>query len=218
MSSYRDSFRNAVLDPDSIVLVVEDTLDQKESIHVYDALEAAYPPFDEQIPKDMLENGKAIVSAATFSLLPHSARHGQFQPQPEGDNPKAPDGRALNRDKNPIASQIMNEVLHPQEVETFKGRMVIDMMVTHPAYWRRGHATLITEWFIELAKLDGIGLGVAGAPMGKIFFAAQGFKEAKTVEIPGYEMHPEPIFAWLGVLNVTKEEPDATRADASVEL
>jgi hypothetical protein len=76
MSSYGDPFRNAVLDPDSIVLVVEDTLDQKESIHVYDALAAAYPHFDEQIPKDMLENGKAIVSAATFSLLPHSARYG----------------------------------------------------------------------------------------------------------------------------------------------
>jgi hypothetical protein len=34
-----------------------------------------------------------------------------------GDNPKAPDDRVLNRDKTLIASQIMNEVLHPQEVE-----------------------------------------------------------------------------------------------------
>jgi hypothetical protein len=70
-----------VLDPDSVVLVVEDTLQRNETIHVYDALAPAYPPFDEQIPKDMLMNGMAIVSAASFSLLPHSARHGQFQPE-----------------------------------------------------------------------------------------------------------------------------------------
>ncbi|KAH6709013.1 hypothetical protein BKA61DRAFT_677917 [Leptodontidium sp. MPI-SDFR-AT-0119] len=161
-SCYRDSFRKGVLDPDSIVLVVEATLDQKESIHVYDALAAVYPPFDVQIPKDMLENGKAIAAAAIFSLLPHSPRHGQFQPQPEGGDPKTPDDQLLNRDKNPIASQIMDEVLHPKKI--FKGRMAIDMMVTHPAYWRSGHATLIARWFIELAKLDGIGLGVAGLP------------------------------------------------------
>ena len=88
--------------------------------------------------------------------------------------------------------------------------MVIDMMVTHPAYWRRGHATTMTNWFVELAKQDRIGLGVAGAPMGKVFFANIGFKEAKTVEIPGYEDHPNPVYAWLGLLNVTH--------DAVVEL
>ncbi len=81
--------------------------------------------------------------------------------------------------------------------------MVVDMMVTHPAYWRRGHATTMTNWFVELAKQDGIGLGVAGAPMGKVFFANIGFKEAKTIEIPGYEDHPNSIYAWLGLWNVT---------------
>lgn len=96
--------------------------------------------------------------------------------------------------------------------------MVIDMIVTHPAYWRKGHATLMTEWFIELAKLDGIELGVAGAPMGKMLFTAQGFKEAKTVEIPGYDIHPELIFIWLGLLTATNEERDVTRAETSVEL
>ncbi len=61
----------------------------------------------------------------------------------------------------------------------------------------------MTNWFVELAKQDGIGLGVAGAPMGKVFFANIGFKEAKTIEIPGYEDHPNPIYAWLGLWNVT---------------
>jgi hypothetical protein len=38
--------------------------------------------------------------------------------------------------------------------------------------------------------------------MGKVFFGHAGFKEAKTVEIRGYEDHPNPIYAWLGLLDV----------------
>ena len=43
--------------------------------------------------------------------------------------------------------------------------------------------------------------------MGKMFFTSQGFKEAKVVEIPGYEAHPDPIFAWLGLLDIKKNQP-----------
>ncbi|KAK4665502.1 hypothetical protein QC763_0063120 [Podospora pseudopauciseta] len=80
LSSYRNSFRNAILDPDSIVLVVQDNLDQSESKHVHEALAGVYPPFEEQIPRDSLNKGKAVVSVATLPLLPGSLRHGQFQP------------------------------------------------------------------------------------------------------------------------------------------
>lgn len=78
--SYRNSFRNAILDPDSIVLVVQHNLDQSESKHVYEALAGVYPPFEEQIPRDSLNKGKAVVSVASFPPLPGSLRHGQFQP------------------------------------------------------------------------------------------------------------------------------------------
>ena len=83
LSSYRNSFRNAILDPDSVVVVVEDTLDRAEASHVYGALAAVYPSFEEQIPKESLKKGNAIVSVASFSLLPNSPRHGQFQPEGE---------------------------------------------------------------------------------------------------------------------------------------
>ena len=74
-------------------------------------------------------------------------------------------------------------------------------MVTHPAYWRRGHAQKLVDWAIALAEQDSscIGLGVAAAPMGKELFSAAGFRAVETVEISGYEHHPEPIYAWLGV-------------------
>ena len=81
LSSYRNSFHKAVLDPNAVVLVVEDTLDKHESSKVYNALASVYPPFEEQIPGYMLDRGRAIVSVASFSLLPNSSRRGQFQPE-----------------------------------------------------------------------------------------------------------------------------------------
>ncbi|KAI0109471.1 hypothetical protein GGR51DRAFT_558161 [Nemania sp. FL0031] len=215
LSSYRDSFRKAIQDPDSVVLVVEDSLDQNESQHVYDALAKAYPPFKEQIPDECLKKRKAVVSVAAFSLLPGSSRHGQFQPQGLfllnydflewkvnlnlDDGTKLPDDPVNNRDINPTATENISKMLYPKEVETFKHHFVIDMMVTHPAYWRRGHASATTKWYLELSELDHVGIGVSGAPMGKIFFSSLGFKESSTVEVPGYPEHPESVFAWLGL-------------------
>jgi hypothetical protein len=89
LSRYHDSFRNAILDPDSVVVVAEDSLDRAEAGHVYGALAEAYPPFEEQIPKEALGKTKAVVPVANFSLLPGSPRHGQFQP-PEGSWAVAP--------------------------------------------------------------------------------------------------------------------------------
>lgn len=79
-------------------------------------------------------------------------------------------------------------------------------MVTHPAYWRKSHASHVIKWFLDLAKQDHVGLGVAAAPMGKVFFSHVGFQEVKEVEIPGYEAHPDPVYAWLGRLNYVDEQ------------
>ena len=81
LSSYRNSFRKAILDPDAIVLVAEDSLDRNEAGAVYNSLAADYPPFSEQIPRDVLETGKVIVAVSSFTLLPGSPWHGQFQPE-----------------------------------------------------------------------------------------------------------------------------------------
>ncbi|KAK0667297.1 hypothetical protein QBC41DRAFT_141000 [Cercophora samala] len=80
LRQYRHSFRKAILNPNSIVLVVEDNLDRSETHHVYEALEGVYPPFEEQILRDSLDKGKAVVSVASLSLLPGAGQHGQFQP------------------------------------------------------------------------------------------------------------------------------------------
>lgn len=58
---------------------MEGKLNTTEASTVYEALASVYPAFDEQIPNEMLEKGKAVVAVASFSLLPNSKRHGQFQ-------------------------------------------------------------------------------------------------------------------------------------------
>ncbi|KAJ8120053.1 hypothetical protein ONZ43_g3140 [Nemania bipapillata] len=115
LSSYRDSFRKAIQDPDSVVLVVEDSLDQTESQQVYDALAKVYPPFEEQIPDDGLRKGKAVVSVAAFSLLSGSSRRGQFQPEDEGT--ELPNDPVNRRDMNQTATENMSKVLYPKEAE-----------------------------------------------------------------------------------------------------
>lgn len=134
LASCRKSFRSAILDPDSVVLVVEDTLNETEAASVYAALSGVYPPFEQQIPKHLLDQNKAVVAVASFALVPNSNRRGQFQPHGKlpwnphplsqrpvltlaGDNTEAPDDPVSNRDKNSTASTNMEEVLHPQEVE-----------------------------------------------------------------------------------------------------
>lgn len=132
LASYRKAFRSAILDPDSVVLVVEDTLNETEAASVYAALSGVYPSFEQQIPKHLLEQNKAVVAVACFSLVPNSNRRGQFQPDGKlpwdpfsqravltlaGDDAKAPDDPVSNRDKNNTASIIIEEVLHPQKVE-----------------------------------------------------------------------------------------------------
>lgn len=94
----------------------------------------------------------------------------------------------------------------------FAGRMVIDMMVTHPAYWRTGHATMATDWYQRLAEEDGLGIGVSAAPMGRALFEKMGFKENQTIEIPGYEEHPDPIYAWLGLWDPTGKDAQDRQA------
>lgn len=132
LASYRKSFRSAILDPDSVVLVVEDTLDETEAASAYAALSGVYPSFEQQIPKHLLDQNKAVVAVASFSLVPNSNRRGQFQPHGKlpwhpfsqrsvltlaGDNAEAPDDAVSNRDRNNTAFTIIEEVLHPQEVE-----------------------------------------------------------------------------------------------------
>jgi GNAT superfamily N-acetyltransferase len=76
--------------------------------------------------------------------------------------------------------------------------MVLDMVVVHPRYWRRGHGTALVKWMNDLADIDQEGLAVAAAKMGVELFQHVGYRLKEVVEISGYDRHPESIFSWLG--------------------
>ncbi|KAK3115467.1 hypothetical protein LTR53_005169 [Teratosphaeriaceae sp. CCFEE 6253] len=202
LASYRHMYQSCIIDPSVIVLVAEDDLNKSEAEAVYGALADAYPPWSAQIPPESLQDGKAIVGIASLSLQAGSARHGQFQP--DGTPEIAPDPALRNRDKNPVAGKLMQNATHQVAEKLFAGRMVVDTMVVHPAYWRRGHATNLTQWQMELADGDSVGLGVEAAKMGVLLFEHLGFKEAQTVQVPGYEDHPDPVAVWFGLRDETK--------------
>ena len=72
-------------------------------------------------------------------------------------------------------------------------------MVVHPAYWRNGHASKLTEWCMALAEIDHTGIGVSATPLGRRLFQGMGFEEKEIVDIKGYDGHPETISLWIGV-------------------
>lgn len=51
----------------------------------------------------------------------------------------------------------------------------MERTVTHPAYWRRGHAGKLTRWGLALSQLDGVDQGVLATSMGAAFFQSVGF-------------------------------------------
>lgn len=80
VASYRASCAKEILDPDTVVVVAEDTLKEDESDSVFDELRLAYPAFHDQIPKYSSETRRVIVGVASLSLKAVPALSGQFLP------------------------------------------------------------------------------------------------------------------------------------------
>ena len=55
------------------------------------------------------------------------------------------------------------------------------MLVVHPAYWRRGHGTVLLEWGLELVHLDYTKQGVIAADMGEKLYLSKGYKKLDMV-------------------------------------
>ncbi len=55
------------------------------------------------------------------------------------------------------------------------------MVVTHPAYWRRGHGTALVKWGKALAQLDRVNQGVVAADMGERLYLSLGYEKLDDV-------------------------------------
>jgi len=65
------------------------------------------------------------------------------------------------------------------------------MLCVHPAYWSRGHGSTLTKWGLELAKIDGVKMGVMGPAMGMRLYKYLGFKHLDDLELEGDELVPK---------------------------
>lgn len=69
----------------------------------------------------------------------------------------------------------------------------MEMLVVHPAYWKRGHGRSLTGWGMELAKIDGVQQGVIAAEMGKAVYGAMGFKNLEDLHWDGDDIVPQGL-------------------------
>jgi GNAT superfamily N-acetyltransferase len=60
---------------------------------------------------------------------------------------------------------------------------MLDIAVVHPAYWRHGHGARMVEWGMELARRDGVKVGVLSVPTGEKLYLRLGFKKLDEVVV-----------------------------------
>lgn len=78
----------------------------------------------------------------------------------------------------------------------------LDMLVTHPAYWGRGHGSRMVRWGLEYSRLNGVGQGVTGPPMGMRVYLKEGFVEREKMVWAGDEVSPEGLAKQIAVFEI----------------
>jgi len=69
----------------------------------------------------------------------------------------------------------------------------MDIVVVHPAYWRRGHGSDLAKWGIALADTDGVKQGVIAAEMGQKLYLALDFKKLGTIQAQDEKQPPNGV-------------------------
>ena len=67
--------------------------------------------------------------------------------------------------------------------------MLLQTLVIHPRFQRRGHGETIIKWFKTISFLDSTPLGVSSAPGSKDFYSKLGFEKKEEVPVLGYQYH-----------------------------
>ncbi len=69
----------------------------------------------------------------------------------------------------------------------------MEMLVVHPAYWKRGHGTKLAQWGLDLATADEVKQGVIATEMGKNLYRNLGFQSLEEIRIDGDEVVPQGV-------------------------
>ncbi|OAG00341.1 uncharacterized protein CC84DRAFT_1180372 [Paraphaeosphaeria sporulosa] len=84
----------------------------------------------------------------------------------------------------------------------FEKLVELDMLVTHPAYWGRRHGTKLVKWSLEYSRLNKVGQGVVGPPMGMRVYLKEGFVEKEKMTWEGDEISPEGLAKQIAIYDV----------------
>ncbi|RSL78025.1 hypothetical protein CEP52_017669 [Fusarium oligoseptatum] len=91
------------------------------------------------------------------------------------------------RDMDKDHCDALDERCEAAEEQYFQGLATMEMVVVHPAYWRRGHGGRLVRWGIDLADLDKVCQGVIAAEMGKSLYLSLGYNELEDLHLGGDE-------------------------------
>ncbi|RMJ14070.1 hypothetical protein BHE90_009418 [Fusarium euwallaceae] len=184
--SYRHEFSSVIKSPEHIVLIATDKFDPNEG----EKTSAIIPPDNGWVAPKPDDGDEVIVGVACWKLQPGSEREGSFQnddaPYPElPENPK--------RDMDKDHCDALDECCEAAEERHFQGLATMEMVVVHPAYWRRGHGGRLARWGIDLAKLDEVCQGVIAAKMGKSLYLSLGYENLEDLHLDGDEVVPQGV-------------------------
>ncbi|RSL79627.1 hypothetical protein CEP52_017498 [Fusarium oligoseptatum] len=177
--SYCHEFSAFIKSPDHIVLVATDKFDPGEGKYT----KAVIPP-NNGWPTPRPED-EVVVGVACWKLPPGSNRKGFLQ------NDDAPYPELL---KNPMRDMDRNhcdeldKLCEAAEKQYFQGLATMEMVVVHPAYWKRGHGRRLVRWGIDLAEIDGVCQGVIAAEMGKSLYLSLGYEELEDLQFDGFHL------------------------------
>lgn len=170
---------------DKILLVIEDT---------YNPDEDAYCPglTTREENEDQPKSGEiVVVGVAVYTLPPSSKRLGHFQ------NTKAIE-TVFPVDETDESIDFWHQMTYFQKTASvitahFSKSLYLNTLTVHPAYSRRGHGANLTQWGIELARIDGVDLGLVASEFGNKLYKRLGFGYVDQFKIEGDEISPRGV-------------------------
>jgi GNAT superfamily N-acetyltransferase len=90
----------------------------------------------------------------------------------------------------------------------FHGHQLMDMVVVHPAYWKRGHGRRLVRWGMALADLDQVDQGVIAADMGEKLCLSLNYTKLDQVTAEDANAPSPPHSVEVGVLRYSPPPPE----------
>ncbi|KAE9366620.1 hypothetical protein N431DRAFT_417442 [Stipitochalara longipes BDJ] len=183
--AYEKILSDSIRDPKVILVVVEDSYQPDENTKTGATIVSNS---EENNP----QTGDLVaVGFAVWSLPSGSKYIGKFMDDEDLASDKKPafDG-GLDRDRDVSLVAPLYEADSAAKEKNFQGRIIINLITIHPAYWRRGHGKALLNWGLALAREDGLKTGVCANTRAVGLYLSMGFVEVDRISAKDNEEPP----------------------------